>query len=735
MSSQASAPTTSTPTPTPPSHDGRRTKFAVYSFVLIIATLVSIAFVNILAARLAVRLDVTASGDQQLAPRTVSILQSLKGRHEIVIAARLRDLDPKVLQRVRDTLKDFEHQSSDVTSRFIDTGSAGGREQYLKFVSSLIDREGGKLEVQVETVKKGLDNLKTFATFLGTDLSNNLLAIRDGMTGDDQTKATFRRFFEQTAAAARLSAQDLEAAADRASEALDSKIDEISLPATDAAAKEIARVLEPTAGELDSLIKQLAAAQQQDALPKPLVQKIKDLADDLRARRDSIAIVAEEMTRLPRLDVVRVVDTLKSGNVCLVMGPTSGALTAIDIDTLIPNSASVAAANMSGVDIGRRGEDLFSIALSSLSGRPKPIVVIVHAEARPIFQATPVVQQLTQRLGMRGIDLVEWAVALEDQPPGLARLNPDGKRPVVYVSVAPDSAAGAGSTGQLTGPQRAEKLGHVLDTLADEGKNILVGVFPSVLPTTGNPDPTTRVLDRYGLVAFSGRTLLREILTPQGRFIDTDFALQPSESDHPISNAIRGLPTLLSWPIDIANAGEPMADIKTWPLLTLEPKKGIWAEAQWLKLWSTPLDLRAQMPDAPTFDRNRDLDRPDTKEGATRRPWILGMAAERTDAKGEKHRLIAIGANGWFIDRFAFRTSPVDGRSVVAFPGNLELFEASIAWLANQDTMIAQSPAARLLPVVRPLGRGTLLAAQWFFIAGLPILTLLVGLLHRWLRG
>lgn len=728
-------PNTPAPRTLAPGRDGRRSKFAVYSVVLVVATLVVVAFLNILSSRLSVRFDVTSGGDQQLAPRTLNILQTLRGDHQIVIAAPLRNLDHRVVQRLLDTLKDFEHQSSSVTSRIIDTSTAGGREQYLKFVTSLIERERGRLDSQVESVKKGLEGLTTFTTFLGTDLSNALLSIRDAMTGPEQDKANYRQFFEQTAAAARLSAKDLEAASQRASDDLDSRIDEISLPATDLAAREIARVLGPTAGELDALIRQLRGAQQQPDLPAPLVQKIKALADDLQKRRDSIAIIADEMTRLPRLDVVRVVDTLKGGSVCLVIGPKDGGLTAIDIDTLIPNSATVASANLSGVDIGRRGEDLFSVALASLSGRPKPIVVLVHAEARPFFEATPVVQQLTQRLGLRGIDLVEWAVALQDQPPGLARLNPDGKRPVVYVSVAPNSAAGGDSKGQLTGPQRAEKLGKVLDTLADEGKNLLIGVFPSVLPTTGNVDPTVRVLDRFGLAASSGRVLLREVLTSQGRFVDSDFEFQPPSGEHPICKAIHGLPMLLSWPIDITPAGEPRNDVKTWTLLTLAPKQGIWSEAQWLKFWSTPGELRPQMPDQPTFDRNRDLDTPDMKRGEPPRDWCLGMAAQRTNAKTNDQRLIVIGANAWFIDRFAFRTSPVDGRSVVVYPGNLELFEASVAWLAHQDEMIAQSPAARLLPVVKPLSRGTLLVAQWFFIAGLPILTLLVGLLHRWLRG
>jgi hypothetical protein len=722
-------------TPQKPARDGRRAKFAMYSMVLVLSTLLVVAFLNILSSRYSFRLDVTATGDQRLAPRTTGILESLRGPHEIVIAARLASLDRQSLQRVKDTLSEFEHRSGNVKSRLIDTGTAGGRDQFVQFVASLVARDRAALDVQTRTVNNAIEHLGALGAFLGSDLSKSLLSLRDAMTGEEKSKVAFRQFFEQTAAAARLSSQDLESSRQRATAAMSTRIEEVALPATDAAAKDIASVLQPTADEFDALFKQLRVAQTETGLPAPLAAQIKALADDLQSRRDSMAMIADTLSRLPRLDVLRVVDTLKNASACVVIGPKEGGLTAIDLDMLIPDAATVASASLSGVDIGRKSEDLFSIALGSLAGRAKPVVVILHAEPRAILGSSNAIAQLSQRLGMRGIDIVEWAIALHDQPPGLSRLNPDGKRPVVYVSVPPDSAAAGDSKGQLTGGQRAEKLGTIVDRLADEGKNILLGVFPSVLPTTGNVDPTTRVLDRFGLAAYSGRTLVRDVLTPQGRYVETDFTLQPTPGHHPICHAIQGLPMLLSWPIDIAIIGEPMQDVKLWSLLTLPTAEGTWSEAQWLRFWSTPAHLRPQIADAPTFDRHRDLAAPTNEPGKPGRPWTLGMAAERTSPSGLSQRLIVIGANGWFIDRFTFRTSPVDGRLVVAFPGNLELFEASIAWLANQDDTIAQSPAARVLPVVQPITRGTLLAAQWFFIAGLPALALVAGLLHRWIRG
>jgi len=68
-------------------------------------------------------------------------------------------------------------------------------------------------------------------------------------------------------------------------------------------------------------------------------------------------------------------------------------------------------------------------------------------------------------------------------------INADGKRPVVYVSLPPTAASAGSGQGTLTGVQRAAKLGEVLTTLANSGKNLLVSVNPSVLPTYGQQDP------------------------------------------------------------------------------------------------------------------------------------------------------------------------------------------------------------------------------------------------------
>jgi hypothetical protein len=182
------------------------------------------------------------------------------------------------------------------------------------------------------------------------------------------------------------------------------------------------------------------------------------------------------------------------------------------------------------------------------------------------------------------------------------------------------------------------------------------------------------------------------------------------------------LPTRLEWPIALSTA---TADgVKSWPLLKVDGKTA-WGESQWLGYWQVRISEHELVPDKPAKDSERD----DTKG-----PWTVALAAQRGSG-GDSQRLVVVGANSWFMDRVALEQSVVDGRAAAAYPGNIELFEAAVYWLAGQDDMIAPSATARAVPLIRPLSGGTLLAIRWLTIAGLPGAVLLVGMVWRLCRG
>jgi hypothetical protein len=98
--------------------------------------------------------------------------------------------------------------------------------------------------------------------------------------------------------------------------------------------------------------------------------------------------------------------------------------------------------------------------------------------------------------------------------------------------------------------------------------------------------------------------------------------------------------------------------------------------------------------------------------------------------------MVVMGCYGWFLDAVTRQTAGiVDGRAVLNSPGNLEMFEAAVFWLAGQDDMIMRSAEAEAVPLIPALTEGQEKSLQWALIAGMPALVLLIGGAWRLLRG
>lgn len=718
----------------------RRVRFAGLSALLVLVGAVSVVLINVLASKFSVRLDVTATKEQELAPRTKRLLDGLKGPHKIVIATRLPAVDRRVRERVLDLLAEMQRATPNLTTSVIDTSSPAGIDEYRSLVRDLVQRDQDRLRQQRDTIDLAITNINSLAVYLDQALSPALQGVQEAISPATTTGLQNRQFFDQTAAAARINARELRRAAQKASEQLAEKVEDIVVPATDKAAAIIVESMAPVADQLASLAKEVKRFVDAGGTD-PSADAARPLVSELEKRRDGAAIIADPLARLPKLDVLRVIDALRSASAALVIGPAESGLTAIDVNDLFPSSAWLDATRLTSIDLGRRAEELLSTAIASLAGTPKPIVVFVHGETRPFLERAGLIADLSRQLRMRGMDIIEWAPLADAEAPGLARLNadPSKKRPVVYVTIAPDSTQSAAAPGEPTGVQRASALGQVLSSLAERGENLLVSVNPSVAPTYGDPDPTTTCLKHWGVEAITGQAILREQAsteTPSGRFVSTDFVIQPAEeTGHLISGAIRGLPTAFIWPIQL-NSGDVQGAgrVTRTDLFTISPDEKTWGESQWMEYWRTKPELRAQTPKPPAFDAGRDTRAPQALPGAKPRPWVVACAAERFEG-GSKQRVVVVGTNGWFLDRVTGRMAQVNGRPTVINPGNLELFEASVSWLAGLDEFIAQSPSASTLSVVRKIDDGRLTTLRVALIAGMPILVLVLGALYRLIRG
>lgn len=672
-----------------------------------------------LAARFDVRLDLTAAGDQSLAPRLSGAIDRAAqagGGFEIVLVADRRAADPQAWRAVGDVLDLVARAGDAVGVTRIDAGSPTGVEEYRRLVDRLVERDRPELESQSARIAEAGAFAGELADWLEGTLAPALAHVASLIEPVADADANNRRFFEERSAVARLAARQLRAAARRAGAAVTPQQGGgVALPRPDEAAPILADALAERSAEL-AAVAQESARFAVGGSPPAAADAARPIAGAVAPHRDRAAATADALRRLPRPGVLRVAGALESAEALLAIGPAGVGIAAVDAASLLAPSETAVRA-----DTRARAQELVAGALASLVEPDRPVVVIVHGEATRFTRTLPVFTHAIERLERRGIDVLEWAPVLEPDPPHTTDRDRIGSRPVVYVVISPDSSASSRTPADKPGAERAATLGRALERLADDGMPILLSLNPSVMPTYGQPDPVAAVLKRFGLEALSGTPILRDEVLPTGRVVLTDHLVIPTGGEHPIGAAVRNLGIALVWPVALRRADEAGSGATVTELLRIDADRGAWRESQWLRLWQTPRAQRPYLPDPPAFDEARDH-----RDG----PWLVAAASERGPL-----RLVVVGSNNWHVDQVVFERREAEGRLVPAYPGNAELLEASVWWLAGQESLIARSAEARSTPRIRPLADRDLLALRWGLAAGMPLLVLLLGAIWRGVRG
>ncbi len=720
---------------TPASAGARRLRFGLLTGVLLIAATASLVVANILAARTSARWDVTAMREHRLSPRSSDLLGRLHGDYEIVIAAPLRDhrtIDSPSLERVRDVLDRFSRgagRGATVMSTFIDTGSPSGVAEFEALLKRLADRDSAKVKQQTESLATALAGIDVLADALDA-LSPGLQAVRDAIPESAPAGPTNRSYFDQRAAESRINARALRELTGKSRAALTAPLEQLPIPDLERAAAALRQPLTDVQSGLADMVENIRKFAGAESMPGPARDAARALVDPISQHRDRAALIRDTLDRVGKIDLLRIARTLQSGSAVLIIGPPEAGVTAIELGQLIPAPSTLTTQSGARADVARNAEELIATALASLAQPVKPIVVFVHGTpSHGLLQSTDF-RGLLDLLALRGIDAVEWAATIDAEAPSIAKLDPTGKRPVVCVALSTDAAANVGAKGQ-SGPERAANLGRAVSAIISDGHPLLLCLNPSTLPTFGEADPMLAGLAMFGLTADSGRPLLKERFTADGRHVDSSQSIVANDADHPIARAVRGLPTRFEWPVAIkpiasgTQSGPSTHDARTTALYTIDDK-AVWAESQWLSYWQLRPQDQDAAPNKPTRDAQRD------ESGV---PWTIVTAATRPVAGQDDQRLIIVGSNTWFMDRIAQERTLVDGRPALTNPGNGELFEACVYWLAGQDEMISSSATARAVPLIRPLSGATLLALRWLAIAGLPGAVLLLGLVWRLVRG
>lgn len=695
----------------------RTLNFFALAGVTAISLAASTAMLNLLADRYAARVDVTATGEQQLAPRTTQLLSQLAGSTQLIVAADFRTIDPRARQYVTDVTDELAARSREFSTTLIDTGSARGVSDFKGTIASLVQRDRTILDAHAAAIDAGAQA----ATSVSRSLTEGIEPQFAQLAQAGFATPTLRTYANQAGAVLRLRASDLADASIRVKQ--DLTPDDLGLPRLDEAQRTLLERLDQAASDLSALARDVRRLSQDAATPAQATRQLTALATQLDTARDATLTQLGKLRELRRPDLLRVAAALRTGAAALLVGPAGGdgasSLVALDMGQLLPSAAWLDATEASRGDQRRRVEELVAAALASVLAPKKPIVVFTHAELRAFMDEAPVIDAMRERLGLRGVDFVEWPVVTQDAP-AIAEVDPTLARPLVYVVISPDSAARS-ETGALSGTQRAAKLAQTITNLREKGSNLLMCLLPSMLPSFGEKDPVAVALEGFGVQARTGTPLLSRVATPQFTYVENERVVQTTDAgEHVIASAVRGLPTYLTWCVPL----EAATDSRGWaasPVLTTPADAQTWGESQWLRVYQTPREQVPLIPDQPKFDEGRDL----RGSGV----WTLALAAEK-----DGQRAVVVGSNSWITDKYSEQMGTVEGRQTLLFPGNVELFEASVLWLAGQDTMIAQSPAARSVAMVRAIESPSLARLRWSIVLGLPGLVLLVAVIYGMTR-
>ncbi|MBL8886185.1 MAG: hypothetical protein JNK16_05955 [Phycisphaerales bacterium] len=714
----------------------RRLSFWLWTMLGLLAAVASIAFANVIAARFAPRFDVTASGEHRLSPRAEVVLARLSAPARLIVAADFQRVSPEAFRDTNDVLDRFT-RTGKLELALIDLGSPAGQKQYQDILAELIARDRSELQSQAAAVRSAATAASEVAAWTQTALSRTLDDLRSALPqGTSGPVQQARAALEQRAAGARIAGRDLAGALAKIEEPLNNRIGDLELPATDRASDALRRDIRTAADQVSQIVGEVRRLSRQSELGDPFTSRATIASDAIAKQRDRLSVIAESLARLPRPGVLRVASALRQSAAAIIVPPTGSRLTAIPLEELFPAREIVLSAG-ARADNRRRVEEFLTASLASTLLEKPPIAVFVHAEERPYVLDAPFLEHLRSGLLMKGIDIAEWSVLLEPEPSGLARLDPSRSRPAVYIVLPPDSTTAARPGEQRGGIERSQRLGGAVDKLAADHQNILLSLNPSIQRTYGDADPFLPVLQRFGLESAAGKPLFTERFDQGKREVETDRTViagsasgtgstadRPEPGTNPVFGAIRGLPTYLPWPIGLKPA--PNIASAATPLLQVPGDDSVWGESSWLLIWQTPRAQRAALAGSPKFDPGKD----------DRGPWWVAIASEiPASAAAPAQRMLAVGSSGWFFDSLTQPGVQVDGRVVSPFPGNQELFDSSVYWLAFADDLIAQSPQASSVPLIASIDPARLLWLRLIIIFGLPLCVLALGVVHRAVFG
>lgn len=637
------------------------------------------------------RIDATQTRAYSLSEQTRQILGSLEGEWTISLLMIEEEKDASLRRQIDEVLTRMTRAAPNIRVERIDPTNPASVVEYESLLSRLRSAYAELLvdyEQQIETGREVFADLLLFAQ----QHSGQLEEIARLAGGDTAVNEIVQR------------AQILALLGDQGDAVLD-EIDTVltvseerPIPDYEIAQSTLVYALSEYANEIDELAEQARLLARSGTISNEVRTFLHEARRDYDRWAHRLIAAAEDLRRLPELELAAIGRQLAEGEAAIIMGPERAAV--------VPGRQLFPQENVRRLEGGQltydqrfRGEQLFASAIRSLQTERMPRVVFVHGEEQSLFRPRDREVDLTgvaTLLHHARYDVEEWRVHRDDRP-----TIPDGQ-PAVWVIIAPPQRRG------LEPGDSERELLRAARTLIGDGEPVMLSFYPSMLPRYGQADPWARLARPLGAEVDTSRVIYESVrVGADRREVNRHQHVQRFERGHPIAAAAHGLQTYFGLPVPIRF--EPRADRTVSILAQVGPGPHRWLEPD----WSEDPQSRPEPEREQRFDE----------------PIAIAAAVEQAHpVDGDRQRAILVGSGGWMLSFVADAADQVGAtRAALLNPGNYEFMQASIAWLAGQDDLIAPSPASQEVARLGEIGDGAY--RVWFavFVIGMPVACLLLA--------
>ena len=693
------------PPATPDSHAVRRAKFSLYLTGAVLAAIGIVIFVNWIAARQYMRLDLTQNRSYSLSDQSRTVLNRLDGEYRIITllpdgSETSSEQALLVYDRVRDMADEYARYADNVSTDHMhisDIADAGSLSE------AIIEAFESELAPMIKAIEQGQAALRDTQQINKQLLDVMLAAVNDESLS---TASPAFKLFQTAAARSKQFDEDATRGLDQAEELMDQVLlnytgvrDQLQSALTD---------YDAVLGVIINRADQLVDSTEVDNATKEILLEVIDLCKQAQAGLKEPLEQMQLAEPAPRYD--RVFLDLSSGASVVMLGPDK--VKVVPVSEMWRPDAQ-AYQDQSVQQPQYLIEEKMTGALLSMTIKQPPMVVFVLSGTGSAIGPQGQFNTVAQRLESADFVVRQWNPLGQMSPMGQPtppQPRPEaepGQKTVWVVLPTPNQQM---NNPMMMAANPRDQIASLLKERVDAGDAAFVMLSVDPASTFGVANPITDWLSTWGLTPQLDRIVLNEIALSNRETENVGYFMVDRWPDSlPVTTALAGMQGVFELTSPILTG--KTEGVTHYPLVQLKEPR----------MW-THNDLSSQQAVG-----NAKFTEEDSKDTFT-----VGVATENDDK-----RLVTVATPAWASDPIAGLGMLGPGTAEMfgaRFPANSELFVNSVYWLAGLEDLIAASPRSQDVPRIKPMSEGALWWNQVILLVGMPLAALVLGLAVWWTR-